>query len=198
MRLGRFAAVAGCSLALVLAACGDDSGDNATATTAGGGGAGTSAAAARRRRLRRRRVVEQLPGRALGEVRRARDQGSGRGRRRQLHLERREVVGRDAGQQRREPHLAGRQRARSSSPRTAPPSCRPSPDAIARACRSSPTTASSRTRRRSTSRSTTSRSAPAGRGDLRPGAEGQLRDHQGQQGRRQRRLPAQRHGRGHR
>jgi len=45
MRLGRFAAVAGCSLALVLAACGDDSGDNATATTAGGGGAGTSAAA---------------------------------------------------------------------------------------------------------------------------------------------------------
>ena len=38
----------------------------------------------------------------------------------------------------------------------------------------------------------------AGAGDLRQGAEGQLRDHQGQQGRRQRRLPARRHGRGHR
>ena len=42
MRFGRMAAVAGVSLALVLAACGDDSGDNATATT--GGGAATTGA----------------------------------------------------------------------------------------------------------------------------------------------------------
>ncbi len=43
MRFGRMAACAGVTLALVLAACGDDSGDNASATT-GGGGAATSAA----------------------------------------------------------------------------------------------------------------------------------------------------------
>ena len=47
MRLGRFAAVAGCSLALVLAACGDDSGDNGQRQRQRrGGGAGTAAAAA--------------------------------------------------------------------------------------------------------------------------------------------------------
>ena len=50
-----------------------------------------------------------------------------------------------------------------------------------------------------TSRSTTSRSGSMqAEADLRRGAEGQLRHHQGQQGRRQRRLPARRHGGGHR
>jgi D-xylose transport system substrate-binding protein len=45
MRLGRFAAVAGVSLAMILAACGDDDDSGgASATTTGGGGATTTAA----------------------------------------------------------------------------------------------------------------------------------------------------------
>ena len=84
------------SAALVLVACGGDDDDSmpgregtepAPATTAAGGegGATTEAGGAApattarrrwwRRRLRRRRVLEQLPGRALGEVGRAGPQG---------------------------------------------------------------------------------------------------------------------------
>ena len=70
----------------------------------------------RRRRLRRRCVLEQLPGRALGEVGRAGTEGGDRGRRRHVRVERRQVVGRDPGQQPREPDLAGRQRARRPRP----------------------------------------------------------------------------------
>jgi D-xylose transport system substrate-binding protein len=44
MRFGRFAAVAGVSLAMIAAACGDDDDNGASATTAAGGGAATTAA----------------------------------------------------------------------------------------------------------------------------------------------------------
>ena len=68
------------------------------------------------RRLRGRRVLEQLPGGALGQVGRAGAQGGHRGRWRHVHLERRQVVGRDAALQHREPDLPGRQRARGPRP----------------------------------------------------------------------------------
>ena len=77
MRVGRIASVAAIA-SLFIAACGSDS-TSSSATEGAGTTAGTTAAAGttagttaghrcRRRRLRRRGVVEQLPGRAVGEV----------------------------------------------------------------------------------------------------------------------------------
>ena len=88
----------------------------AGATTPAGAHRTPAGTGRRRRRLRRRRVLEQLPGGALGEVGRAGAEGGHRGRRRHVHLERRQVVGRDAGEQHGEPHLPGRQRPRRPRP----------------------------------------------------------------------------------
>ncbi len=146
----------------------------------------------RRRRLRRRRVLEQLPGGALGQVGRAGNQGGRRGRRRQLHLERRQVVGRDAGEQRREPHLPGRQRAHHPRPgrhghqavggqrdrgRRPGRRLRPADRGSRRAVRD--------VRQRQDRRD-------GGGGRPRRRVRGQLRDHQGQLRRRQRGLPPRR------
>ncbi len=122
------------SAALVLVACGgddDDGGaegtDQAPATTAAGGegGATTEAGWCRhttgRRWWRAATASSACPGtttrKSAGRSGTSRpckaaiEAGGGT-----LHLERRQVVGRDTGQQRREPHLPGRQRARHPRP----------------------------------------------------------------------------------
>ena len=121
-----------------------------------------------------------------------------RGRRRRVHLERREVVSAaTAGDQHRPAHLAGRQGPDRPGPgrdgRSSRPSRRPSRQGI-------PVIAYDRLiedpkRPLHHVRQQGCRQA-AGRGGDQGRAEGQLRDHQGQQGRRQRGLPPLGHERG--
>ena len=200
-------AVAGVGLAMILAACGSDNKSARRHDDGASGGAATSerrrpAAARRRRRrrrVRRRRVVEQLPGRALGQVGRAGDQG------RRSRPAAASYISNDAKSSAEtqasnvenlisqganvliilaqdgtaiKPSVAERDPGRRPGHRLRPPDRGPE-GALhhLRQRRSGSLQAEAIFERR---------------------AEGQLGHHQGQQGRRQRRLPALRHGGGHR
>ena len=144
------------SAALVLAACGDDDDDGerqrdrptaagAAPTAAAGTDAGSRTGGAPDRGGGGDCVVG-VSWNNYQEERWAKwdepaHQGGHRGRRRHLHLERRQVVGRDAGQQRREPDLPGRQRARHPRPGRHGHQAVGGERDRAAACRSSPTTA---------------------------------------------------------